>query len=183
MSREWKQIETPFSEGLVSGLRSGDLVLITGRLYTARDRAHERLCSMIDLGEPLPFDAEGQVLYYVGPTPAPKGRVIGSAGPTTSYRMDAFTDKILGAGIRGMIGKGRRDSDTKKLLQSYGAVYLSSFGGAGAYLSGRIISSRIIAFEDLGPEAIYELEVADFPAVVVHDRFGGALYEDAIRKR
>ncbi len=114
MSREWKHIETPFTEGLVSGLRSGDLVLITGRIYTARDKAHERLCAMIDRKEPLPFDAEGQVLYYVGPTPAPKGRVIGSAGPTTSYRMDAFTGKILGAGIRGMIGKGRRDAETKR---------------------------------------------------------------------
>jgi len=178
---DWKKVTIPLDDETIGNLRAGDRLLLTGTLYTARDRAHERLSSMFARGESLPFDMKGQILYYVGPSPTPPGRVIGSVGPTTSYRMDPFTEPVLKMGIRGMIGKGRRGMETRNLLREYGAVYLSSFGGAAAFLAERIVSSRVIAFEDLGPEAVYRLEVMDFPAVVINDIHGGDLYEDAIR--
>jgi len=178
---DWKRISLPLTDDAVRDMRAGDKLLLSGTIYTARDKAHERLASMFCKGEPLPFDTKGQVLYYVGPSPTPPGHVIGSAGPTTSYRMDPFTEPVLRMGIRGMIGKGRRGMETRNLLREYGAVYLSSFGGAAAFLSERIVSSTVIAFEDLGPEAIHLLEVRDFPVVVINDVHGGDLYEDAIR--
>lgn len=179
---EWKRIKTPLSDDVISSLRCGDPCLITGRILTARDRAHERIRQMVEKGEPLPFDLRGELLYYVGPTPPKEGMVIGAAGPTTSSRMDPFSDMILSLGIKGMIGKGRRDRNTKELLVKHRGVYFSSIGGAGAYLSKRIKSSRVIAFEDLGPEAVFELFVEDFPAVVAIDISGEDIYENRIRQ-
>ncbi|MCL2025522.1 MAG: FumA C-terminus/TtdB family hydratase beta subunit [Leptospirales bacterium] len=178
----WKQIQSPFSEKTIRELRTGEGVLISGILYTARDKAHERLCALIEQAKTPPFNLAGQTLYYAGPSPAPPGKVSGSAGPTTSSRMDVFSETILSGGIKGMIGKGKRDEKTKSLIKKFEAPYLSSFGGAGAYLASRIISSKIIAFEDLGPEAVYEITVSEFPAVVINDIYGGDLYEDALRK-
>jgi len=178
----WKQISSPFSEKTVRELRTGEGVLISGVLYTARDKAHERLCVLIEQAKALPFTLSGQVIYYAGPSPAPPGKASGSAGPTTSSRMDAFSETILSGGIRGMIGKGKRDEKTKSLIKKFAVPYLSAFGGAGAYLGSRITSSKIIAFEDLGPEAIYEITVGEFPAVVINDIYGGDLYENALRK-
>jgi fumarate hydratase subunit beta len=178
----WKHITAPFDDDTVKELRTGDGVLISGIIYTARDKAHERLCLLIEGKMPLPFDLRGQVLYYAGPTPAPPGKASGSAGPTTSSRMDAFSETIIPSGIKGMIGKGKRDDTTKACIKKFAAPYLSAFGGAGAYLGKRIVSSKAIAFEELGPEAVYEIEVSDFPAVVINDIYGGDLYEDALRK-
>lgn len=181
--KEWNKIKTPLGESLIESLRSGDRFLLSGTVYAARDRAHQRLCAMAGRGEELPFDPAGQVIYYMGPSPAPPGRVIGSAGPTTSSRMDPFTEEILKLGVRAMIGKGKRDAATRSLLQKYRAVYFATFGGAGAYLARRIVASDIAAFEDLGAEAVYRLRVEDFPIIVINDIHGGDLYEDAIRKR
>jgi len=180
--KEWKRLHTPLTDETVRGLRSGDSILLSGTLYTARDKAHERLRELADSGKPLPFNPAGQVIYYTGPTPARKGTAIGAAGPTTSYRMDPFSEFMLKLGIRGMIGKGTRDNRTRELLKEYGAVYFSSFGGAGAYLSKRIVSSSVLAFEDLGPEAMNMLMVKDFPVIVINDIYGGDLYEDAVRE-
>ncbi len=179
----WKEISTPLDGPTVAGLRVSDLVVFSGTVYVARDKAHERMSAMIEHGEALPFKAEGQVLYYMGPSPAPSGRIIGAAGPTTSGRMDPFTEAMLKAGIRGFIGKGARDPGLRPMFQKFGAVYFATFGGAAAYLSKRITASRVIAFEDLGPEAVFALEVKDFPAVVINDIYSGDLYEDAIRRR
>lgn len=174
---DWKHIVAPFTDETVAGLRAGEGVLISGVLYTARDKAHARLCALIESGSPLPVDIRGQVIYYAGPAPAPPNRCIGSVGPTTSGRMDKFSDVILAAGITGMIGKGLRDENTKGLIRRYGVPYLSAFGGAGAFYAKRITSANIVAFEDLGPEAVYKLTVEDFPAAVVDDIYGGSLYE------
>jgi len=178
----WKQIQSPFSEKTVRELRTGEGVLISGILYTARDKAHERLCGLIEQAKALPVVLSGQVIYYAGPSPTPPGKTSGSAGPTTSSRMDAFSETIIPCGIRGMIGKGRRDAKTKSLIKQFEAPYLSALGGAGAYLGSRILSSKIIAFDDLGPEAVYEITVGEFPAVVINDIYGGDFYEDALRK-
>ncbi len=180
--KNWKRIETPLDGDIIEELRAGDRILLSGIMYTARDRAHERLCRMAELNEPLPFDPANQVIYYTGPSPAPAGKVIGSAGPTSSYRMDPFTECIMKLGVRGLVGKGRRDRITRDLLVYYGAVYFASFGGAGAYLSKRITESSLIAFDDLGPEAIYRLRVADFPLIVVNDVDGGDLYENSFHR-
>lgn len=174
---EWKRINLPLTAETAKKLKRGDMCLLSGRLLTARDKAHQRIANMLSQGKELPFSLDGETIYYVGPTPAPPGRVIGAAGPTTSSRMDPFTEVILGLGVRGMIGKGRRDSTTKELIKQYGAVYFSSIGGAGAYLSKRITSCRVIAFEDLATEAVYELAVADFPVVVAVDSNGDDIYE------
>ncbi len=174
-------ISAPLDEAHIASVRAGDEVLFNGTLYVARDRAHERMSAMIARGEALPFDARGQILYYMGPSPAPPGMVIGGAGPTTSSRMDPFTDVMLAAGIKCLIGKGRRGPAVRESLVSRRALYCASFGGAAAYLNRKIVSAEIIAFEDLGPEALYRLQVKDFPAVVVNDICGGDLYESAIR--
>jgi len=179
----WKKIETPLKADEIKEFRAGDMVLISGVVYTARDKAHERLCRLAEENSELPFDPENQIIYYVGPSPAPPGEIIGSAGPTTSYRMDPFTETILKMGVRGMIGKGKRDEATRKLIAEYGAVYFSSFGGAAAYLNRCIVEAEVVAFQDLGPEAVYRLVVRDFPAVVINDSVGGDLYEHTFQKR
>lgn len=179
----WIALRAPLDEGSAVMLRAGDSVLFSGTLYVARDKAHERITRMIEEGANLPFDPRGQVIYFMGPSPAPPGSVIGSAGPTSSYRMDPFAEAMCRAGVRGFIGKGRRSPEAREAMRAHGAVYFASFGGAGAYLSKRIRSSMVIAFDDLGPEAMLKLEVADFPAIVINDIHGGDLYEDALRER
>lgn len=175
-------INLPASDDDIKKLRSGDTVLINGIIYSARDKAHERIERMIQAGEKLPLDLDHSFIYYAGPSPTPPGKIIGSAGPTTSFRMDPFTETMLSLGVKGMIGKGKRDIHTRELLKKYGAVYFSSFGGAGAYLAKKIIKADIILFSDLGPEAIYQLEVKDFPVVVINDTLGSDLYEINISK-
>ena len=169
-------ITTPFDQQAAESLRVGQHVLITGRLLTARDAAHKRLCQLLDAGKPLPVDLQDQIIYFVGPTPARPGRPIGSAGPTTSSRMDPYSVKLMDVGLRGTIGKGYRGDAVRSALQRYGAVHFSAVGGAAALLARTIISAKIIAYEDLGPEAIYELVVEDFPAVVAYDTRGNTIY-------
>jgi len=178
---KWKKIITPLSDDTTASLRCGDPCLITGRILTARDKAHARIREMLTDNELLPFNLKGELLYYVGPTPAKEGMVIGAAGPTTSSRMDPFSEMILSLGVKGMMGKGKRDKYTRELLARHKAVYFSSIGGAGAYLSKKIKSSRVIAFDDLGPEAVFELYVEEFPAVVAIDIYGEDIYENRIR--
>jgi len=180
---EWIKIFTPLTKDLIETLRCGDLCLISGKLLTARDKAHERIKQMSADGEKLPFELKDELIYYVGPTPAKPGEIIGAAGPTTSSRMDPFSSMMFDLGIKGMIGKGKRDKQTKELIQKYHAVYFSSFGGAGAYLSKRIKSSKIIAFNDLASEAVHELVVEDFPVVVAIDMYGDDIYEHAVQRR
>lgn len=180
--KEVKKITTPFSPEIIKTLRAGDRVLLSGKIYTARDAAHKRLVELLDKGEKLPVDISGQVIYYVGPAPAKPGYVIGSAGPTTSYRMDAYTPKLLSIGLKGMIGKGMRNDEVKKAIKKYKAVYFAAIGGLGALLSKKIKSARVIAYEDLGPEAIRELEVDDFPLVVINDCYGDDLYIKGVEK-
>lgn len=179
----WIHLSAPLDDEALGPLRAGDAVLFAGVLYVARDRAHERMRRMLENGEALPFDPRGQVVYFMGPSPAPPGRVIGSAGPTTAGRMDPFVGMMCRAGVRGFIGKGKRSVEARAAMREHGAVYFSSFGGAGAYLSRRVVSSEVLAFEELGPEAVYRLEVAEFPAIVINDIYGGDLYEDALSKR
>ena len=169
-------VTTPFTDALIESLHAGDRLLISGTIYTGRDAAHKRLVALVDAGEPLPIDIRGQVIYFVGPTPAKPGEVIGSAGPTTSGRMDAYSPKLLDLGLKGMIGKGSRNDAVKESLKTNKAVYLGATGGAGALLSRRIVGAKVVAYEDLGPEAIRELEVKDFPVVVINDMHGGDLY-------
>lgn len=179
----WKSLQLPLADSAIASLRQGDLVLLSGTIYTARDRAHKLIAEMASRGESLPLDFSGAVVYFVGPTPAPPGRIIGSAGPTTSSRMDPFTETMLKLGVKGFIGKGRRGEAVRKLLCDYRAVYFATYGGAGAYLSKRILSSELVAFPELGPEAIYRFEVKDFPVIVANDIYNGDLHETAIRKR
>lgn len=174
---ETKKLYPPLTEADVRTLKVGDEVLITGPVYTARDIAHKRLCRMIDAGEKLPVELAGAVIYFVGPTPAPPGRVIGAAGPTTSSRMDAFSPKLLAKGLKAMIGKGYRSRQVRDALKKYAAVHLSTIGGAGALLSKHIIAAEVVAFEELGTEAIRKLQVVDFPAVVAYDAAGNSVYE------
>lgn len=177
-----KHINTPLDERTVAELKAGDKVMIDGIIYTARDMAHKRLTEMLQKGEKLPLDLTGAVLYYVGPTPPAPGRPIGSAGPTTSERMDAYTPKLLEHGVKGLIGKGQRSKSVRDALVKFKAVYFAATGGAGALLSRCIKSARIIAFEDLGTEAIRELVVKDFPVYVINDIYGNDLYLMARRE-
>lgn len=170
-----KHIKAPFNKREAKCLKAGDQVLFSGVIYTARDQAHLRLCNMLRAKKKIPIDLKGQVIYYCGPTP-PGKRVIGSCGPTTASRMDGFTPELLGAGLSGMIGKGRRDEKVRKAIKRYSAIYFIAPGGAGAYLSDKVKSSKIVAFKDLGPEAIHELEVEDFPLVVGIDPNGKDIY-------
>lgn len=169
-------MQAPLNEQDVRDLRAGDEVLISGVVYTARDMAHKRLCAAIDAGRTLPFKLQGAIIYFVGPTPARPGRVIGAAGPTTASRMDAFSPKLIAHGLKAMIGKGYRNDQVREALKKYGAVHLSAIGGAGALLSKHINAAKIIAYEDLGPEAIRELQVVDFPAIVAYDSAGNSVY-------
>jgi fumarate hydratase subunit beta len=171
-------LSLPLKEQDIVRLKAGDRVLLTGVLYTARDAAHKRLVEALERGEKLPIDLKGQVLYYVGPSPAPPGKVIGSAGPTSAYRMDRYTPRLLQAGLKGMIGKGPRSGKVKEALKQHKAVYLAATGGAGALLSQRILKAEVVAYADLGPEAIRRLEVKDLPALVINDTHGGDLYQE-----
>lgn len=170
-------LATPLSDAVIQSLRAGMDVRLNGMIYSARDMAHKRLCELVAAGKPLPVDLKGQVFYFVGPTPAPAGRPIGAAGPTTSSRMDAFSPTLLSIGLKGMIGKGYRDDRVRQALRKYGAVHFSTLGGAGALLSKHIVASEIVAYEDLGTEAIRKLKVVDFPCIVAYDAFGGSVYD------
>jgi len=172
-----KRITTPLTKEKVSDLKAGDSVLLSGVIYTARDVAHKRLEELIDKGEQLPIDVKDAVIYYVGPTPAKPGNVLGSAGPTTSYRMDAYTPKLLDKGLKGMIGKGLRSQEVVDSMIRNGAVYFAAIGGAGALIAKCVKSAEIVTYEDLGSEAIRRLEVEDLPIVVVIDSEGNNLYE------
>jgi fumarate hydratase subunit beta len=172
------RLTTPLSRSDVESLHAGDRVLLSGSIYTARDAAHARLVALLAEGSPLPFPAEGQVIYYVGPTPPRPGEPIGSAGPTTSGRMDTYTPALLAAGIRGMIGKGSRSAEVRDAMVRHKAAYFAATGGAGALLAKKIKSAEIVAWEDLGPEAVRRLVVEDFPLVVINDVFGKDLYEE-----
>jgi fumarate hydratase subunit beta len=179
---EEKRIHTPLTDEVVASLHTGDTLLITGVIYAARDAAHKRLIELIDKGENLPFDIKGQVIYYVGPTPPKPGMPIGSAGPTTSGRMDPYAPYLIERGIKGMIGKGQRSQGVRDAMKKYKVVYLGATGGAGALLSKRITQSEILAFADLGPEAIRRLEVEDFPVRVINDIYGRDLYEEGVKQ-
>lgn len=168
-----KQVTLPFDEPTACDLSAGDVVHLTGELYTARDAAHERLMELITRDEELPIDLEGEVIYYCGPTPAPPGRPIGSAGPTTSYRMDDFAPELYARGLRGTIGKGNRSAHVRQALKRYCGVYFVAVGGAGALLAERIVAAEVVAYPDLGPEAIRRLRVEDFPVIVGYDCHGG----------
>ncbi|MHC4648250.1 MAG: Fe-S-containing hydro-lyase [Planctomycetota bacterium] len=174
---EAKRLEPPLTERDARSLKAGDEVVITGVIYTARDIAHKRLCEAIEAGDKLPFELEGAVIYFVGPTPARPGRVIGAAGPTTSSRMDAFSPKLIAGGLRAMIGKGYRNGQVRETLKKYGAVHLAAVGGAGALLAKHIVAAEVIAYEDLGTEAVRRLEVVDFPAIVAYDCQGNTVFK------
>ena len=172
-----KRIQAPLTESVARSLKSGDSVLLSGTVYTARDAAHKRIVEAMAAGQPLPFDPQDAVIYYVGPTPAKPGQAIGSAGPTTSYRMDAYSPTLIALGQRGMIGKGKRSPEVIAAMKEHGAVYFGAIGGAGALLSRCIKKAEIIAYEDLGAEALRRLEVEDLPAFVIIDSEGNNLYE------
>ncbi|HUT64840.1 MAG TPA: Fe-S-containing hydro-lyase [Spirochaetota bacterium] len=177
-----KKVEAPLTAETVKNLKAGDGVLLSGVIYTARDAAHKRLVDLIDKGGQLPFDPEGSVIYYVGPSPAPPGHVIGAAGPTTSCRMDSYTPLLLKHGVKGMIGKGQRSAEVKRAIQEYTAVYFGATGGAAALISGAIVEAKMIAFDDLGTEAVRRLVVKEMPLVVINDCYGRDLYIEGKRK-
>lgn len=172
-----KRLEYPFTKNKLKNLKAGDSVLISGIIYTARDAAHKRLSEMLDRGEKLPFELKGSIIYYVGPTPEKPGNAIGAAGPTTSYRMDSYAPRFLDLGQAAMIGKGQRSKDVLDAIIRNESIYFGAIGGAGALIARSIKKAEVIAFEDLGAEAIRRLEVVDFPAIVVIDNKGDNLYE------
>ncbi len=176
------RITTPLTDEVIEKLRAGDKVTITGTIYVGRDTAHKRFMEALDRGAPLPFDPQGQIIYYMGPAPAKPGQPIGSAGPTTSYRMDPYTPRMLEAGLKGMIGKGNRSPEVREAMKRYKAVYFAVVGGAAALMAKRIKEAQVIAYEDLGTEALRRLEVEDFPAIVVNDIYGGDAYEEGKAK-
>ncbi len=176
-----ERLSGPLTDADVAKLRAGDRVLLSGVIYTGRDAAHRRLFELLQVGKPLPVDLRGQVIYYVGPTPAKPGRVIGSAGPTTSGRMDAYAPALIAYGLKGMIGKGLRTQEVRDAMMEHGAVYFGATGGAAALISRCIKKAEIVAYEDLGPEAIHRLEVEDFPLVVINDAHGGDLYCEGVK--
>lgn len=171
-----KRVNTPLTNDTIKKLKAGDRVMLNGVIYTGRDAAHKRLVNMLETGEKIPVELEGQIIYYVGPCPAKPGAVIGSAGPTTSGRMDAYTPILLEKGLKGMIGKGQRNKKVVDGIIKNKAVYLGAIGGAGALLAEAIKEAEIVAFEELGPEAIYKLKVEDFPVTVIIDSEGNDLY-------
>ena len=175
-------IETHLKKEDIKKLRAGDIVKISGIIYTARDAAHKKMCELLEKGQKLPFEPEGAVIYYVGPTPEKPGQVIGSAGPTTSGRMDAYTPLLLSAGVKGMIGKGERSGMVRESIIENKAVYFAAAGGAAALISRSIISSKVIAYEELGTEAVRELTVRDFPVIVINDIYGNDLYAEGQKK-
>ena len=175
-------IKSPIDEKTLESLRAGDQVFITGVIYVGRDAAHKRLVEALDQGKPLPFDIKGQTIYYMGPSPAKPGQVIGSAGPTTSGRMDTYSPRLIAEGLKAMIGKGMRSPAVKDAIKKYKAVYLAAIGGAGALISKSIKKSQVIAYEELGAEAVLRLEVENFPAIVINDIYGGDLYQEGTAK-
>jgi fumarate hydratase subunit beta len=175
------RLTTPLKNEDVEKLRIGDRVLLSGVIYTARDAAHKRLVQLLHSGEPLPFDLQGQVIYYVGPSPAKPGKPIGAAGPTTSYRMDAYAPELIANGLKGMVGKGARNQTVRDAMQEHKAVYFAAIGGAGALIARSILSAEVIAYPELGPEAIRRLEVKDFPVIVANDVVGGDLYTEGVK--
>ena len=177
-----KVLKTPIDIEEIRSLRAGEAVKITGVLYTGRDAAHKRFCELLSKGEKLPVDLNGGCIYYVGPTPAKPGRAIGSAGPTSSYRMDPYSEPLLKEGLKVMIGKGPRSEEYKSLLREYGAVYLSAIGGAAAKISESVKECEVVAYEDLGAEAVHKLSVVDFYGIVTYDSVGGDLFEEGIKK-
>lgn len=172
-------LNVPFEDGEIEKLKSGDTVMLSGTLYTARDAVHKRMTEQLENGEELPVDLDGQVIYYVGPTPAKPGQAIGSAGPTTSSRMDAYTPALLKHGLKGMIGKGYRSKEVIDAIRDNKAVYMVAIGGTGALLAQKIISSELVAYEDLGTEAIRRLEVENSPCIVIHDSEGNDFYKSS----
>ena len=176
------RLKTPLTDRDVEKLKIGDRVLINGVIYTGRDAAHRRLFDLLKSGKEFPFDLRGQVIYYVGPTPAKPGQVIGSAGPTTSYRMDAFAPALIEKGLKGMIGKGMRSDQVKEAMKRHKAVYFATTGGAGALLAKRVKKAEVVVYDDLGPEAIRRLEVEDLPVIVVNDVEGNDLYVEGAKK-
>ena len=176
------KLTTPLTDEAVAELRAGDKVSITGVIYVGRDAAHKRIVSSMDGREPLPVDPQGQISYYMGPAPAKPGGPIGSAGPTTSYRMDPYAHRLMEAGLKGMIGKGNRSLPVREAMKKHRAVYFGAIGGAGALIAKSIKKAEVIAYDDLGAEALRRLEVEDFPAIVVNDVHGGDAYEDGLRE-
>jgi fumarate hydratase subunit beta len=176
------KLTTPLTQAVIEQLHAGDKVSISGTIYVGRDAAHKRLVAALDAGQPLPFDPQGQIIYYMGPSPAKPGEPIGSAGPTTSGRMDPYAPRLMEAGLKGMIGKGNRAKAVREAMQKYKAVYLGAIGGAGALIAESIKKSEVIAYDDLGAEALRRLEVEDFPAIVINDVHGGDAYEDGVRQ-
>ena len=177
LNEQLKKITAPLPPEVIKALKAGERVLLSGAIYTARDAAHKRMTELLDRGKPLPFDIRGQAVYYAGPCPAPPGRAIGSVGPTTSGRMDAYAPRLIREGLRVMIGKGPRNGPVIDAIRLYGGVYLAAVGGAGALLSLCVERAELIAFEDLGAEAVYKLTVRDMPLVVAIDCHGGNIYE------
>ncbi|MBI2288218.1 MAG: Fe-S-containing hydro-lyase [Chloroflexi bacterium] len=177
-----KKVRLPLTDETLAELKAGDQVSLTGVIYVARDAAHKRMSDALDRGEPLPFDIREQTIYYMGPAPAKPGQVIGSAGPTTSGRMDAFSPRLIAQGLKGMIGKGMRSPAVKDAIKKHKAIYLASVGGAAALISKSIKKSEVIAYKELGAEAILRLEVKDFPAIVINDIYGGDLYQEGKTK-
>jgi len=177
-----KRITTPLDDETIAGLKAGDQVLLTGVVYTARDAAHKRLIALINEGKELPIDLQGQVIYYVGPAPAKPGDPIGSAGPTTSMRMDPYAPTLMEHGMKGMIGKGMRSKEVRDAIARHRAVYFAAVGGAAALIAKRIKSAEVVAYEDLGPEAIRRLYVDDLPLFVIDDMYGSDLYEQGVAK-
>ena len=179
---EARKITLPLTDEILEDLKAGDNLLLSGVMYVARDAAHKRMVEALDRGESLPFDIRGATVYYMGPSPARPGRVVGSAGPTTSGRMDAYAPRLMAEGLKGMIGKGLRSEAVKEAMVKHKAVYLGAIGGAGAIISKSIKKARVIAYEELGAEALRCLEVEDFPVTVINDIYGGDLYEEGKSK-
>lgn len=177
-----KKVSTPLSDSVVEDLKIGDRVLLSGIIYTARDAAHKKLVEALDQGEKFPFEPQGQVIYYVGPTPPRPGQVIGSAGPTTAYRMSKYAPKLIALGIKGFIGKGAVADETMEAMKKYKAVYFLATGGAGVYISQSIKKSEIVCYEDLGTEAVRKFEVVDMPVIVAQDCWGGNLFVEGRKK-
>ncbi len=176
------RLTPPLSDEQVAALTAGDRVLVSGTIYTGRDAAHKRMVEALERGEDPPFDLAGAVIYYVGPSPPPPGRVIGAAGPTTSYRMDPYAPTLIARGLKAMIGKGKRGDEVKRAMQEHKAVYLAAIGGAGALMARCITQAEVIAYPDLGPEAVRRLVVEDMPLIVVNDVRGGDLYQEGRRR-
>lgn len=177
-----KEIQLPLSDDVVVNLRAGDELLLSGAMYVGRDAAHKRLVETLQAGKTVPIELKGQTIYFMGPTPARPGKVIGSAGPTSSYRMDAYSPVLLGEGLKGMIGKGMRSQAVKEAMKQYRAVYMGAIGGAGALISDCIKKVAVVAYEDLGTEALRRIEVENFPVTVINDIYGGDIYEEGKSK-